>query len=189
MPRQHRDDGRAIRQSDLVRLDRFARGNELIAGRYDADNRRPADVDRREPGRRYDRDIQCRNALTGGQQLGTLYVIGPSRVNELPFLRLVACLDQGDAVHRGDAFDGDDAIGAIGKCRARHDLDALASLQRESRVTGRLCRLDREFADTLRIIGKCNRDAVHRHTIEWRLVAFGDDGLAQRATDRLVHRH
>ena len=55
-------------------------------------------------------------------------------------------------------------------------------------VAGVLPRLDREALLAAVEVGEAERNAVHHHAVERRLVAFGMHRLAQHTADRLVDR-
>ena len=81
------------------------------------------------------------------------------------------------------ALDGNHGIGAVGQHGPGHDLHALTGC---ANAQGRgTCRLDAGHpvaAHAPRPVGVADGNAVHRHPIEGRLVAFRRDVLAQHAT-------
>ena len=109
-------------------------------------------------------------------------------MDELPFFRLVAGLDAGRTIARLYTFDRHDAVGPVRQRRPRHDLDAMSRFERERRVAGMLTGLDRELTFAAGEVRVTERDTVHHHAIERRLVALGMNGLAQNPADGLRER-
>ena len=95
-------------------------------------------------------------------------------MNELDAFRGVVILDNRNAIVHIDPLYRNHAVTALWPDTAGHDLDAvIRRRQRMRRIAGMLRTLDREtpIAAGEGIILK--RNAIHRHTVERRLVALG----------------
>ena len=65
----------------------------------------------------------------------------------------------------------------------------MSRFELQSRVTGSLQRLNREFALAGSDIGMPERDAIHHHAVKRRLVPFRNDGLSKYRANCLFARH
>ncbi len=84
-------------------------------------------------------------------------------------------------------LDRHDRIAAGRQHGAGHDLDAVVGRgERQRRIARGLRGLDAQAARPLRRCAEDERDAIHRHAIEGRLVALGVDVLAQHRAGALA---
>ena len=185
---QHGDNGRPVRQANLVRLDRFACRYELASGRNDANRGRAAHIDIAQSAGTDERYVHWRDPLAGRQQRTAFAVVRALRVNELTGLRCVSVLERCGAIRYGYSFDRDDAIGALGQRGACHDFDAVVVFERLLLVAGCLGRLNRKLPGAGLVVAEGNGNAIHHDAVERWLVAFGNDALSQHASDSRTGR-
>ena len=107
------DHGVGVGAAHLMRRDRFARLDQLIAGRDHHDRRLAADAHPRHAGRGGDRDLRCVHQRAGTQQQRTLGLIAAAPVHELPGRQGIARLDLDEPVGTLQSLDRHD------QCRSR----------------------------------------------------------------------
>jgi len=132
------------------------------------------------------RELGSAEARATGEQQVALATVEAACVDVGKGLDARLGVDLGPAVGRGDEFDGDHAITARRQHRARHHLEAgIRRRERGGALPGGLRAADAE-APLARPPGLAREgDAVHRHAVEWRLVALGAHRLRQhRARQR-----
>ena len=124
----------------------------------------------------------------GRQQQRALAAIGAAAMHVLPRRNGLAA-DLGDIAVALHLLDGHHRVAAARQHRAGHDLDAARTIgQRVRRITRRLRARDAQPAGVFRGGRGAERDAIHRHAIERRLVALGVDVLAQHRAGGLRQR-
>jgi hypothetical protein len=169
-----------VRTPHLVGQYRQARFDQLIARGNYGDARQTRDLELRKSRRRGDREFRTAEARAGRQDQIAGARIGCAAVNVEPGFGRVAVLDGGTAGRNADALDGHDRVATRRQRCAGHHFDAVGwRSKRDWCLAGGLQSRDPELppAGAKRRDREC--DAVHRHAVEWRGIAFGKDFLAQ----------
>ena len=174
-----------------MRQDRFTRLDDLVAGRHDADGRLGTDADARHAGACGHRDLGCAKPYTVGEQQRPLPDIAATAVDVLadsdPQFRIEGH-GLGFDLGKTRLLDRYDGITTGRQHGAGHDLDGvLRRGEGQRRIAGGLHRLDQERLPAPQARGG-DGEAIHRDTIERRLVTLGVDVLAQHGADALYER-
>jgi hypothetical protein len=160
---------------------------EFVAGRDNGDRRQRRDFDLGDAVRGEHADRGRAETHAGREQFVVLAAVR-ARVDELVRLRFAA-FDQHDAIAVvARLLDRHHAIAATRQYGACGDLNAGGRIVKHDAARARdLAAGDDEAAP--RAVAHGDRDAVHHHAVERRLVALGADRLAQHAAGGRVEAH
>jgi hypothetical protein len=186
---QRRRDRIGVGTPDLVRSDRIAGLDQLVAGRDHDDAGLAAHAHARHAGRGGDRNLGRMQNAAGAEQQRALAAIAGAPMHEAPWCGHETGVDFDIILLAPQLFDRHDHIAAARQHRAGHDGNAaFVRYQRRRRFAGSLGRLHAKAPPSGRggLGGEC--DAVHDHAIEGGLIALGVDVLAQHRAGALAHR-
>jgi hypothetical protein len=186
-PDERSPDRIVVAAADLVGRHERVDLDQLVPGRDDRDLWRMGDRQRGVSAGRGHRDLPTGEADAPFHHHVAGLVVGTAAMDVAAVSRKFRGRQDGDqfALARR-VLIGDHAIGALGKDRPRHDLDAsLLTGQHEWPHSRRLRGLDLEFPYPLG--GRCGTDGepVHRDSVEGRQVAVSAQVASQDAPVRV----
>lgn len=186
---QLRDEAIGIRAPHLVRQDRFSRFDQLIARRHHDDRGLCCDAQPGPARRRGDGDLRRAQDRAGSEQAGALASIAAAPMHVLPRFDRDHLVEHRRITVSRDALDRHDGIAALRQHRPCHDLDAVRLVREDAgRIARALTALHMKAPQALAHRLRGERDAVHGHAVEGRLIALRVDVFLQQRAGALHER-